>query len=336
MSFFRLGESCSHIGAILFKVEAAVRLGYTKVACTDVSCQWNNDFIKKIEGIEIKKIKFYKKSEIKKPIKRTFSEASEREQNTLLKNLKLIPAKEQPVALSLFYKYSESFHHKAAVPMKPKIPVCLRKFFGSDIQPEELDEKIDQIYSLQISPEDKNFIENATKKQGQSLEWKEMRVGRITASISHDVLHTKLENPSKSLITRICTISSPLTIPAVLWGVENESTALSEYEKVFNNSHENVKIRKSGLRLDKYHHVLGASADAIGFCKCHGDFLIEIKCPFKHKSQNKIEDCTTDSNFCLNKDLNLKESHKYMTQVQMQMYIYNIQKCHFVIWTPQF
>ena len=62
--------------------------------------------------IEIKKIKFYKKSEIKKPIKRTFSEASEREQNTLLNNLKLIPTKEQPVALSVFYKYSESFHHK--------------------------------------------------------------------------------------------------------------------------------------------------------------------------------------------------------------------------------
>ena len=108
--------------------------------------------------------------------------------------------------------------------MKPKIPVCLRKCFGSDIQPEELDEKIDQIYSLQISPEDKNFIENATKKQGQPLVWKEMRVGRITASISHDILHTKLENPSKSLITRTCTISSSLSIPAVLCGVENEST----------------------------------------------------------------------------------------------------------------
>ena len=96
--------------------------------------------------------------------------------------------------------------------------------------------------------------------------------------------------------------------------------ALAEYEKVLNNSHENVKIRKSGLTLDKYHHVLGASADAIAFFKCHGDFLIEIKCPFKHKYQKKIENCTTDSNFCLNKDFwNLKENHKYMTQVQILM-----------------
>ena len=33
-----LGESCSHIGALHFKLEAAVRAGFTKKACTDVAC----------------------------------------------------------------------------------------------------------------------------------------------------------------------------------------------------------------------------------------------------------------------------------------------------------
>ena len=33
-----LGESCSHIGALLFKLEATVRTGFTKKACTDVAC----------------------------------------------------------------------------------------------------------------------------------------------------------------------------------------------------------------------------------------------------------------------------------------------------------
>ncbi|XP_001624269.3 LOW QUALITY PROTEIN: uncharacterized protein LOC5503168 [Nematostella vectensis] len=41
-----IGESCSHIGALLFKIEAAVRLGYTKeAACTSKACTWNNDFV---------------------------------------------------------------------------------------------------------------------------------------------------------------------------------------------------------------------------------------------------------------------------------------------------
>ena len=34
-----LGESCMHIAAVLFKIEAAVRLGYTSSAPTDEPCQ---------------------------------------------------------------------------------------------------------------------------------------------------------------------------------------------------------------------------------------------------------------------------------------------------------
>ena len=33
-----LGESCSHIGALLFKLEGAARAGFTKKACTDIAC----------------------------------------------------------------------------------------------------------------------------------------------------------------------------------------------------------------------------------------------------------------------------------------------------------
>ncbi len=59
-----LGESCSHIGAPLFKVEAAVRAGLTKRACTDDACKWNVDLMKKIEPTEIAKINFYSKAAV--------------------------------------------------------------------------------------------------------------------------------------------------------------------------------------------------------------------------------------------------------------------------------
>ena len=65
---FRLGESCSHIGAILFKIEAAVRLGYNKQASTDVACKWNNDIVKTIEGKEKGDIIFYKTKTCKKKL----------------------------------------------------------------------------------------------------------------------------------------------------------------------------------------------------------------------------------------------------------------------------
>ncbi|XP_065640131.1 uncharacterized protein LOC136072745 [Hydra vulgaris] len=40
----RFGETCSHVAAILFKMEAAVRLGLIYETCTDVPCQWNQIF----------------------------------------------------------------------------------------------------------------------------------------------------------------------------------------------------------------------------------------------------------------------------------------------------
>lgn len=46
--FYRLGEICSHIAAIRFKVEACARLGFNKVACTSVPCGWNQNHTKKV------------------------------------------------------------------------------------------------------------------------------------------------------------------------------------------------------------------------------------------------------------------------------------------------
>jgi len=40
---------CSHIGALLFKIEAAVRARFTTRACTEEACKWNNYFMQKIE-----------------------------------------------------------------------------------------------------------------------------------------------------------------------------------------------------------------------------------------------------------------------------------------------
>ena len=42
-----LDESCSHNGALLFKLEAAVKTGFTKKAGTDVACAWNQHFVEK-------------------------------------------------------------------------------------------------------------------------------------------------------------------------------------------------------------------------------------------------------------------------------------------------
>ena len=109
---FRLSEACSHIAALLFKIEAAVRLGYTKKTCTELPCQWNADFIDEVKPAPIKDILFYQKSCVKKAKKRKaktqFTKSTEEEQQALLKSLYACESK--PVVLSTFRQYADKFY----------------------------------------------------------------------------------------------------------------------------------------------------------------------------------------------------------------------------------
>ena len=99
-----MGESCLHVAALFFKIEAAACLGYTKeAACTDALCKWNKDFVR-ISGTKIKDIKFYKK---KNPPAKRFMPATASQQKCLLGMLNQIPDRSKPVGLGLFADYSE-------------------------------------------------------------------------------------------------------------------------------------------------------------------------------------------------------------------------------------
>ena len=72
---------------------------------------------------------------------------------------------------------------------------------------------------IKLTREQVDFIENATKQQSNSLLWKDMRIGRIAASIVY-VLHTNIDKPSASVIKTICTPAKKLNVPAIKWGKE--------------------------------------------------------------------------------------------------------------------
>ena len=46
---YSLGEACSHMAAILFKVEAFTRLELGKLTCTSLPCLWNQTCTKKVK-----------------------------------------------------------------------------------------------------------------------------------------------------------------------------------------------------------------------------------------------------------------------------------------------
>ena len=57
--FFRLGESCSHVGGLLYKIEMVVRLGGNNKSCTDDLCKWNHAEWKGVPPAPLSKVPLY-------------------------------------------------------------------------------------------------------------------------------------------------------------------------------------------------------------------------------------------------------------------------------------
>ncbi|XP_021362623.1 uncharacterized protein LOC110456300 [Mizuhopecten yessoensis] len=355
-----LGETCSHIGALLFKMEAAVRLGYTRSACTDVSCVWNQCFTKNVQPAPIADIKFYNQSAkdtlVKKNRnKKALAPATDVEQQDFLRSLNTLD--ENLVGLSAFKEYGENFVGLGPPPEENKIPSPLRNIYNEKnnaLSNEDLLELSQTTFdNMKISDEQVNYVEDITQSQSSSLTWHHQRSGRITASVAGEVMHTSVSQPSLSLLKKICipSTSSP-DVPALNWGKLHEEDAFKLY-KVMNKvektelnicpkgeiilkntqDHLSLNVKKAGFVISVKKPFLGASPDGHTFCECCGKGLLEIKCPYKIRD-TKVKEALKDNTFCIDDTFSLKKTHKYFAQVQLQMFVCDGDYTDFVVWSP--
>lgn len=238
--------------------------------------------------------------------------------------------------------YSEDFHWKQTAKPNPKLPPSLRTLYNESntkLTESELDDKCKaQLQKMELSEESIKFINKSTTTQSDNLMWYEQRMGRITSSTVHAITHTNIENPAKSIILSVCKPRDhPLKCEPVLWGKNNEDAALSAYNRLLSSSdtkHQNVCLRKEGFQISNAYPFIGVSVDSLMTCDCHGITVVEVKCPYTAKDK----DCKTflgSSNCHLENNL-LKKSHKYYSQVQLQMFVYNAKFCDFITWAPKF
>ena len=88
------------------------------------------------------------------------------------------------------------------------------------------------------------YIEEATRNQSHCDAWYQQTAGRITGSIIHQVYHTSVKKPSRSLIKRICQVNtSKLNTPAMAWGRDNEELAIKIYTHVSSNKDSQFRVR---------------------------------------------------------------------------------------------
>ncbi|XP_019861952.1 PREDICTED: uncharacterized protein LOC109590481 [Amphimedon queenslandica] len=335
-----LGESCSHVAAVLFKVECAVRLGHTSV--TAQKCLWNESFVSKITPSTVLDINF------KRPKCR-------REEDSCSAALQPTPVLDQDHEHRLFSELET--HIPDAVVLSSVIPVTVSKkqvirklpFLLTSLErrenlllnKEEL-EKLCQttFHKLSITSEESQYLEEATRLQSLTSLWFEHRKGRITASKFHAVRVTSISSPSVSLLKSFIgnQTSKSATIPSLQWGIENEEIARKAYIDTMSDGHCNISFMPAGLHVNPDFPHLGASPDGIIECDCCGDGLIEIKCPFKyrHLDPNLI----TDASFYIKRNIEgdiigLSHDHEYFYQVQGQLSICSKDYCDFIVWTPK-
>ena len=174
--------------------------------------------------------------------------------------------------------------------------------------------------------------EQLTREQSQTLTWDVFQAGRITASKVHDVLTRRNATDPKNLTCRVLGYGGHFTTPATQWGLDTEAEALAVYETTMLPFHPEVSVKRMGLLLSQTYPYLCASPDGVRKCGCHGDILVEVKCPFSLNGQDPMVKFG-DSNFCIDISGNLKQSHRYYSQIQLQLELAQMNTCDQVIYT---
>ena len=205
----------------------------------------------------------------------------------------------------------------------------------STLRPEDLKEKCTS-FLRDFKPTETQLtnLEKITRSQSQSVLWQRHREGRITATIAHDIKTLKTASVDNILKRVMKYEDRDLSkVEAVSFGIYNERKAKELYCSAMKTDHDDFHMRDSGLVIDATCPVFAASPDGMRTCSCHGNGLLEVKCSFKHKDLDVCEIVLIDHSFYLDKDLKLKESHRYYTQIQFQMYVCQVTFCDFIVFT---
>ena len=217
------------------------------------------------------------------------------------------------------------------------LPPSLHSHFNpecANMTLEELQVYCKEKVNIDVTKEQCDLLEQKTRAQAKSSHWFDARAGRVTASRLHAVCHTNIEAPAPSLLQNICyPQKTTFTSLATHWGQINESIAKKAYSTSSSKQHKDLTIRSCGIYVHPDYPFMGASPDAVVSCECHGEGVVEIKCPYSHR-YHSVEQALEDRHFCLQKEdgkIVLSRQHPYYSQVQGQIFLAGVSYCDFVV-----
>ena len=297
-----LSEVCNHVGAVLYKTMHVVATT-SELSCTSLPNALLPATVKKtVPPAPLKDINFRLnkvdkcKSTISKPkrvklssklLNPSFHEPSELSKENFLE--KLNHSKYKRAIFSVHEKFNTPYLPLSQQRQMPKTISSLYMEEKVGSTHEELVECAKSaIQSYHITEEEICNLENATQLQSKCRLWSIHRAGRITASNFKCAVRTNPDKPSVSLVKKICYPQQhAFTNSATRWGCEHEATAVDEFFNWFSLDHDDPELLSCGFVISRKYPFLGASPDGIVTCTCHGNYLIEVKCPYRCTVQTK-------------------------------------------------
>ncbi|XP_051955980.1 uncharacterized protein LOC127624995 [Xyrauchen texanus] len=354
-----VAEKCAHVAALLYKIDASVRLR-GNVTPTDAEAYWvMPPNITKVRGVPGHTIDFTTSSARKNALDRavcgdtsTAAKIRTRSGGTCLPQKTLANLKPLTELMhahrSGLCSVMEEFCHLYADPIRPCVlPKSLLRLRDPRMDGCELSVLLQHCEGLRnlvaVTATEAAALEKNTRQQHRSDIWHSTRAGRITASIIHAVVSTSITRPAKSTVEKVCypqkhSLRKTDNCPeAIKWGREKEDTARFSYITQTELRHRDMKVEDCGFIINPSFPEICATPDALVHCACCGKGCVEIKCPFKHQDHD-IQQACTDKEFCLQFTegrMELKQTHKYYKQVQTQIFVTESHFCDFVVWTTR-
>ena len=232
----------------------ANHLGFTRETCTDLSCAWNNDFVRKVVPSPVSKITFFNKTvtdRIRATKTRPKLEPSTPAQQEQFLAMLMANCPEKHVVLSIYNKYAGMFRSAPVIKECQKLPTGMRTLYqpsAATMNSEILDTELAEIMlNLKTNPVEIAYLQSQTLTPRHSLVWYKMWAGRITSSTAHDVIRTNPEKPAKSLIREICIPKVSFPTKDMKWGIDNEKNVKLEYSEYMEaEGHTDIAVVECG------------------------------------------------------------------------------------------
>ncbi|KAM7306320.1 uncharacterized protein ISCGN_010051 [Ixodes scapularis] len=214
-----LGEVCSHIAAVLFGIEYSSRLCQEASSCTSQPCAWTRSATKKEDMVPVHKLDLSKPG---MPSRR-------------------LP--DEPNHVAHDYNPDDRALFQEILRLNPKA-VVLRKVRRTGATRASLP------FDMFVPIDEIERIEKSTRRQAVTIFWRQVRYGRITASVLNKVQTMRDSTSPKATLDLILQRSPPVDTEATRWGIEKEPVAKKAYQEYMCTKHNDFRLCDVGFVVD--------------------------------------------------------------------------------------